>query len=146
MAMSNETKVGLLVVVALGALAFLSVKSGSFGIGHATTPMRTLTSTFTNVEGIKDGSRVKVAGVDVGDVKAVELQPNGTAVLTMEVEKAVALPADVTAEITTSGLIGERFVSLVPGPNGAQGEGGMLTADKATIPSNGGSVNPQDIG
>lgn len=146
MAMSNETKVGLLVVVALGALGWLSVKSGSFGFANATTSMRTLTSTFSNVEGIKEGSRVKVAGVDVGDVKEVELQPNGTAVLTMEVKKEVALPADVTAQITTSGLIGDRFVSLVPGPNGAQGDSPLLTADSAVIPSNGGAANPQDIG
>lgn len=146
MAMSNETKVGLLVVVALGALAWLSVKSGSFGIPGATGDLRTLTSTFTNVEGIKEGSRVKVAGVDVGDVKDVELQPNGTAVLTMKVNKSVSLPADVTAQITTSGLIGERFVSLVPGPNGAMGDGGLLTADKAVIPSGGSAANPQDIG
>lgn len=144
--MRNETKVGILVVVALGALAFLSVKSGSFGLGHATTPMRHLSSTFSNVEGIKEGSAVKMAGVDVGEVTSVKLQPNGSAVLDFDVKKNVALPADVTAQITTSGLIGDRYVSLQPGPDGALGQGGYLTADSAVIASNGGSTSPQDIG
>lgn len=133
--MSNETKVGLLVVVALLALGWLSVQTGSFGFGVSSSPMRQLSSVFTDVEGVKAGSPVKMAGVDVGEVTSVDLQPNGNAVLHFKVKQSVALPADVTAGITTSGLIGERFVALVPGPSGAMGEGGLLPLNVSSIPA-----------
>ena len=143
--MGNETKVGLLVVVALAVLGWLSVQSGSFGLGHATTQMRPLSSLFSDVEGIKVGSVVKMAGVDIGEVTGIELQPNGSAVLRFNVRTDVALPADVTAQVTTSGLIGERFVALVPGPAGVQGEGGLLAAESTVIPSSG-TADTQAIG
>lgn len=133
--MSNETKVGLLVVVALLALGWLSVQSGSFGFGVGSSPMRQLSSVFTDVEGVKPGSPVKMAGVDVGEVTGVDLQPNGNAILRFKVKQSVALPADVSAQITTSGLIGERYVALVPGPSGALGEGGLLPLSVASIPA-----------
>lgn len=143
--MSAELKVGLLVVVALGALAWLSVKSGSFGLGNSGAPMRELTSIFNDVNGITEGSKVKMAGVEIGKVDAVQLQSNGTAVLKFSVRRNVALPADVTAQIATNGLIGERFVALVPGPAGALGQGGALAESVGVIPS-GGTADAQAIG
>jgi phospholipid/cholesterol/gamma-HCH transport system substrate-binding protein len=143
--MSAELKVGLLVVLALGALAWLSVKSGSFGLGAGNAPMRELTSIFNDVKGITEGSKVKMAGVEVGKVDAVQLQSNGTAVLKFGVRRNVALPADVTAQIATNGLIGERFVALVPGPAGALGQGGALAESVGGIPS-AGTADAQAIG
>lgn len=133
----NELKIGLLVVASLGALAWLSVQSGSFGIGTSTTAMRDLSAVFADVNGITKGSKVKMAGVEIGVVEAVKLQPNGTAVLELAVRRNVALPADVSAQVTTNGLIGERFVALVPGPEGAQGQGGTLSPATVLIPSSG---------
>lgn len=144
MALSNETKVGLLVVVALGALGWLSVKSGSFGLGSF-GDSREIQSSFADVDGIKVGSAVKVAGVDVGEVTDVILQPNGTATIKLNVKKGVPLPADVSAQITSSGIVGEKFVSLVPGPEGAQGTAPMLAGDKVAIPSSG-NADPSAMG
>ena len=135
--MTNELKVGLLVVVALGALGWLSLKSGSFGLGEGAMPTREISAMFTDVNGITEGSKVKMAGVDVGSVQRVRLQPNGTAELDFAVRRNVALPSDVTAQITTNGLIGERYVALVPGPLGAQGQGGTLAESIKRIPSSG---------
>lgn len=143
--MSNETKVGLLVVIALAVLDWLSVRSGTLGFGVSSAPMRELSTVFRDVEGVKEGSPVKMAGVDVGTVDGVELQPNGNAVLHFKVKRSVALPADVSAQITTSGLIGERYVGLVPGAQGLQGEGGLLAADVKVIPA-AASNDPSQIG
>jgi phospholipid/cholesterol/gamma-HCH transport system substrate-binding protein len=133
--MNNETKVGLLVVVALAVLGWLSVRSGSFGFGMSSSPTRELASVFRDVGGIKEGSPVRMAGVDIGEVTGIELQPNGNAVLRFKVKQSVALPADVSAGITTNGLIGEKFVSLNPGPQGAVGAGGLLAPDARSIPA-----------
>lgn len=143
--MNNETKVGLLVVIALLALGWLSVQSSSFGFGIGSSPMRQLSSVFTDVEGVKAGSPVKMAGVDVGEVTGVDLQPNGNAILRFKVKQSVALPADVASQITTSGLIGERYVALVPGPAGALGEGGLLPLSVSMIPAST-SADPSKIG
>jgi phospholipid/cholesterol/gamma-HCH transport system substrate-binding protein len=133
MAISNETKVGLLVVAALGGLAWLSVKSGSFGV-HLATPTRDFESSFGDVNGLTAGSAVKMAGVPVGEIKGIKLLPNGTAVVSYEVKKDVPLPADVSAEIDSNGLIGEKFLSLVPGPAGKMGQGGLLAEGVEQIP------------
>ncbi len=143
--MTNELKIGLLVVLALGALGWLSAKSGSFGLGQNGTPVREITAIFTDVNGINEGSKVKMAGVDIGQVDAVQLQSNGTAVLRLSVRRNVALPADVTAQISTNGLIGERFVALVPGPAGALGQAGSLAESQTMIPS-AGTADVQAIG
>lgn len=145
MAVSNEVKVGFLVVVALGALAWLSVKSGSFGIAGATTPMRSLTSAFNNVDGIKTGTPVKMAGVDIGEVTSIELQPTGTALIHFKVKKGVPLPADVTAEIASSGIIGDKFVSLVAGAQSKTGQVSALADTVSVIPSSG-ETDPSQIG
>lgn len=131
--MSNEIKVGLLLVFSLGVLALLSLASGTLGFGSK-APMRELFAVFTDVQGIKEGSTVKMAGVDVGSVTRVELQTNGTAILRFNVRESVALPVDVSAQITTSGLIGERYVALVPGVRGAAGDGGLLAENVTQLP------------
>jgi phospholipid/cholesterol/gamma-HCH transport system substrate-binding protein len=145
MKISAETKVGLLVVVALVALGWLTVRSGSFGFGGSTGPQRTLTVNFADVNGVTAGTPVKIAGVNVGEVTSVRLLPTGSAVLQLKVDDTVPLPADVTAQITSSGLIGERFVALVPGPLGMQGQGGILPLSADTIPSSG-MADVQNIG
>ena len=131
--MTKEIKVGLLLVASLAVLAWFTMASGSlFG---KSVEMRELMAVFTDVGGVKEGSLVKMAGVDVGNVSRIDLQPNGTAILRFNVRKSVALPADVSAQITSSGLIGERFVGLVPGALGVQGDGGLLADDVKQLPA-----------
>lgn len=142
MAIAKETKVGLLVIAALGGLGWLSVQSGVLG-GALSQPTRDLASTFTDVEGISVGSSVKMAGVPVGEVTQIDLKPNSTAVVHYKVKKDIPLPVDVTAQITTSGLIGERFLALMPGSSSlSSGTTALLPppADNATtaIPASGG--------
>jgi phospholipid/cholesterol/gamma-HCH transport system substrate-binding protein len=136
MALSNETKVGLLVVVALGGLAWLSLRTGAFF--DTTSGGRALSSVFSSVDGITVGSPVKMAGVKVGEVNEIVLQPNGTAVLKFKVENTVPLAADTAVKIDTSGIIGERFVALVPGTASASGQVTPLPATATSLPSLGG--------
>jgi phospholipid/cholesterol/gamma-HCH transport system substrate-binding protein len=144
MSIAKETKVGILVIAALGGLAWLSAQSGILGTSLS-SPMRDLSSTFTDVEGINVGSPVKIAGVTVGEVGEIELKPTGTAVVHYKVKKNVPLPADVTAQITTSGLIGERYLALVPGSITPSGTAPLLLPPPApggvatSIPSAGGA-------
>lgn len=129
---ASEAKVGLLVVAALGGLAWVSTQSGIISSGR-TEPMRDLASTFSDVAGITVGTPVRMAGVDVGDVTDISLQPNGTAVVKYRVKKSAPIPADVTADITTNGLIGEKYLALVPGMSSlSSGTTPMLLPPPAT--------------
>jgi len=72
---------------------------------------------FANLGELKARAPVKIAGVRVGEVSRVELDPERyEAVVTMRLTDAAgALPADSSAAIYTSGLLGERYIGITPG-------------------------------
>jgi len=76
-----------------------------------------LKARFSNLGELKVRAPVKVAGVKIGEVAAISLDPQRyDAVVTMRVARAAGeLPADSSAAIHTSGLLGERYVALMPG-------------------------------
>ena len=71
---------------------------------------------FDSVSGIHDGSDVRIAGVKVGTIVSETLDPNTfLADVRISVEHAYKLPDDTVAKIVSSGLLGDKFMSLVPG-------------------------------
>lgn len=76
-----------------------------------------LSARFSNTGELKLGAPVKVAGVRIGEVAAIELDPmRFEAVATLRINRAAGeLPADSSAAIYTSGLLGERYVGITPG-------------------------------
>ena len=69
---------------------------------------------FTDSGGLKAGSPVVIAGVDIGRVRSVALEDYEAKVV-LELDRDVAIQADAIASIKTRGLIGERFVEIAPG-------------------------------
>ncbi|MFZ2587804.1 MAG: MlaD family protein [Alphaproteobacteria bacterium] len=144
MSLATETKVGLLVTAAVGGLLWVSSQSGILSTSLTAPATRALSSAFTDAEGISVGTPVKMAGIQVGEVTAIDLQPNGTAVVKYTIKKDAPVPADATAQITTSGLIGERYVALVPGANTLASTTSntaplLLPPPATSIPSSGGA-------
>lgn len=75
-----------------------------------------LSASFRSVEGISLGSDVRMAGVKVGTVTGLDLNPETyRADLTMSVQNNVELPEDSSVAISSEGLLGGNFVELVPG-------------------------------
>ena len=76
-----------------------------------------VTARFTNLGELKTRAPVKIAGVRVGEVASIRLDPQSyDAVVTLRLSEAAGeLPADSSAAIYTSGLLGERYVGLSPG-------------------------------
>ena len=73
----------------------------------------TLTGIFSSITGLRVGAAVQISGVSVGQVSAIDLDPNmGTAAVHMNINPSVELPSDVIASIKTNGLIGGKFISL----------------------------------
>lgn len=71
---------------------------------------------FDRIDGIMRGSDVRLSGVKVGTVKDIRLDPHTyLAVVNISVAPHIQLPKDSAAEIVSDGLLGGKFLSLVPG-------------------------------
>ncbi len=75
-----------------------------------------VSATFTKVGGLERGSDVRISGISVGTVTSQELDPKTfQAKVTMSIDSAVQLPADTEAAIVGDGLLGGKYVNLLPG-------------------------------
>ena len=122
-----EIIVGLFVLLGLIGIFFLAFRIGkSEFIGQKTYE---LTAVFNNLSGVSENARVEIAGVRVGSVENIELNADFQAMVTLKLPEHLKLDDDTIAAVKTSGLIGDRFIELLPGGSGIQLEPGDLIFD-----------------
>ncbi len=112
----RETFVGLFVLLGLCCVAYLAVQLGKMEIVDDSGFL--LTARFDSASGLRVGADVEIAGVPVGKVKAIRLDDAPTrtqAVVELLLTKDYKLSEDTIASIKTSGLIGDKYVSLSRG-------------------------------
>jgi phospholipid/cholesterol/gamma-HCH transport system substrate-binding protein len=109
----TQLVVGLFALLGIAALVYLSVRLGNIGIFP--TPGYTLYANFDNVSGLKAGDQVQLAGVPIGKVQSISIQDN-RAHVGMRINAGVDIDTDAIAAIKTSGIIGDKFVSVALGP------------------------------
>lgn len=111
-----ELWVGLFVVAGLAALAMLAFQVGNVGAGKVRDAYR-LEAHFNNIGGLKAKAPVTLAGVRIGRVADISVDPkNYEAVVVMNIGGRYAnLPKDTAASILTSGVLGEQYIGLEPG-------------------------------
>lgn len=107
---SRDLAVGLFVLAGLLALAFLSLRVGGFSLVKAETI--TLYAAFDEIGGLKPRAPVVISGVKVGEVRRIELDQYDRARVELAVDARLKYPADSSASIVTSGVLGDRYVSL----------------------------------
>jgi len=109
-----ETSVGIFVLIGLVCVAYLTIKLGKMewlGENHYH-----VTARFSTVAGLKKGAIVDLAGVQIGQVEAIGLDPKeNVAVVRMRVQSGIPLAEDAMASVRTSGLIGDKYVKIEPG-------------------------------
>jgi phospholipid/cholesterol/gamma-HCH transport system substrate-binding protein len=105
--------VGLFALLGIAALAYLSVRLGNIGIFP--TPGYTLYANFDNVSGLKAGDQVQLAGVPIGKVLSISIQDN-RAHVGMRINTDIQIDTDASVAIKTSGIIGDKYVSVSLGP------------------------------
>ncbi|HEX6211233.1 MAG TPA: outer membrane lipid asymmetry maintenance protein MlaD [Methylomirabilota bacterium] len=104
--------VGLFLVLGILALGYLSIKLGRVTLlGGGSYPV---TVEFPSVGGLKAGSSVEIAGVEIGRVESIGLADYQARVI-LRVNRDVQLQEDSIASIKTKGLIGEKYVRISPG-------------------------------
>lgn len=90
----------------------------------------TLTADFGKVGTIQLGAPVRIAGVTVGRVASMKLDRSTfQVVMDLTIQPDVKLPADTKASITTDGLLGGKYVKLVPGQSTEMLKGGARIAE-----------------
>jgi phospholipid/cholesterol/gamma-HCH transport system substrate-binding protein len=111
-----EMKVGLFVLVALAVLAGLLVQfSKGNSVFHGTYSLKLHS---TDVGGLKLQSGVLLAGVNVGNVKDIEIDPSGTNVtITLQIYKRYPIYGDARFVIEASGFLGDEYVGVIPTAN-----------------------------
>jgi phospholipid/cholesterol/gamma-HCH transport system substrate-binding protein len=104
--------VGLFVLIGILALGYLSVKLGRVSFLGGGGYM--ITADFPSVGGLKSGSTVEIAGVEIGRVESIGLF-DYQARVTLRINGGVKLQDDSIASIKTKGLIGEKYLRISPG-------------------------------
>ena len=113
---SIETFVGLFVLLGLVGLVFLALKAANLGTFTSSGDTYPLLAKFDNIGGLKVRAPVRSAGVTVGRVASITLDPKTyQGVVRLQVEKGVQFPADSSARILTSGLLGDQYVGIEAG-------------------------------
>jgi len=112
-----ELKVGIFVFIGLVVLVIFILSIGGF---KTWSSGYRLNLSFNFVNGVKVGAPVRFAGVDVGEVKEVKLEfipeeSRSNVNLNIWIRNIIKIPVDSTVWVNTLGLLGEKYVEIMPG-------------------------------
>lgn len=107
-----ELAVGFFMIIGIICLGYLSIKLGKMEVfGDKGYEIQAI---FSNSGGLKSGSSVVIAGVEIGRVKRIALDDYQAKVV-LNIPLNVKIQEDAIASIKTKGLIGEKYVEITPG-------------------------------
>lgn len=109
-----ETLVGaIVIIVAAWFLMFFMKHNTAVSISN---DHYSLVARFEQADGISVGTPVRIGGVKVGVIVSEDLDPkNYNAIVTFSIDKKIKIPTDSTAKISSEGLIGGKYLAIVPG-------------------------------
>src|SRR5277367_2455913 len=120
-------KFGVFVVVMAVLTAFLFFIFGQYRTGAVTG----YSAVFNDASRLKEGQSVRVAGIRVGTVNSVSLQPDKKVVVKFDADRNIALTEGTRAAVRYLNLVGDRYLELVDGPGSTKrlGAGGQIMVD-----------------
>jgi phospholipid/cholesterol/gamma-HCH transport system substrate-binding protein len=123
-----EISVGAFLLAGFLALLFLSVRVSGINFEAATQTYQ-VSAVFTDVAGLRTRAKVTIAGVTIGRVARIAVDPvYGEAIVTLDIQSDIRVPRDTGAAIQTEGILGGRYVALLPGGDEEfLAEGGTIT-------------------
>lgn len=113
---SLELLVGAFLLAAFLALAFLAMQVSGLS-AEMSKPSYRVHAMFQNVGGLTVRAKVTMAGVNIGRVEAIALDPaTQLARVDMSIDRDISdISTDTVAAILTAGLLGEKYIGLTPG-------------------------------
>jgi len=131
-----EISVGTFVLAGILALVFLAVRVSGINLQARKNDTYTLYAHFSNASGLTERAQVTVAGVVVGRVKSIVLDPkDNRAKVGMAIEKNLNyLTIDSIASIQTQGVLGEKYIAIsVGGDQEVLKEGGEIVDTQSAL-------------
>jgi phospholipid/cholesterol/gamma-HCH transport system substrate-binding protein len=130
---SIEAAVGIFMLIGIICVSYLSIRLGKLEWGG--DKYYPVFARFQSVSGLIAGAHVELAGVHIGTVDSISLDPKRlVAVVELKIQKGVILSDDVIASVKTSGLIGDKYIQLVPGnSDSVLKPGGMITETESAV-------------
>jgi phospholipid/cholesterol/gamma-HCH transport system substrate-binding protein len=122
-----ETAAGIFVLIGLVCVGYMTVKLGKVKLlEHDSYP---LYARFSSVSGLRTGNPVEMLGIQIGEVAGFKLDQDKQVVMVeFKLREGIKVYEDAIASIKTSGLIGDRYVSLDAGGSGLiLKPGGVIT-------------------
>jgi phospholipid/cholesterol/gamma-HCH transport system substrate-binding protein len=109
--------VGIFILIGICALAFLALRVAATSNFNSNSKQNyTIYANFTNIGSLRVNAPVKVSGFIVGRVANIELDPKTyQAVVTMDLNNNYKFSTDTSAQILTTGLLGEQYIALQSG-------------------------------
>jgi phospholipid/cholesterol/gamma-HCH transport system substrate-binding protein len=109
-----EFYVGLFVILGLACIIYLFAAFGETGLMNR--PQYRIYAYFTSVSGLKKGARVEMAGVEIGSVSSISIDKERMlAKVELSIDKNIGLSEDIIASVKTSGIIGQKYIDILPG-------------------------------
>ncbi len=131
-----EILVGVFILIGIGALAFLALQVSGLSMKSASQSTYNLSAQFNNVSGLTPRAKVSIAGVTVGQVTSIRLDPISVrAIVNMTIRSDIDyITSDSIAAIKTAGVLGEQYVSIsVGGAPDILGNGDMITDTQSAL-------------
>ena len=122
---SVSVAVGLFVLLALAAIVFLALQASNARGFRMSHPYE-VNADFADISGLPKNAKVTMSGVQIGKVKAIGYdQDSYKAKVVLEISGEYdRLPLDSSADILTAGLLGEKYIGIVPGGDPAMLQNG----------------------
>ncbi len=104
--------IAIIIFIAFASYIALSVKKNSVDAEN----VQEFYAKFNDIDGISIGSDVKISGYKVGSVVDIAIDPTTYDVkVVMQVSSEIKIPTDSTAAIRTSGILGGKYLGIIPG-------------------------------
>ena len=115
---SYEIAVGIFIILGIIALMFMAFKVSGLSMASIKNDHYLVTAEFSDIGSLRNGAAVRIAGVEIGVVRKIDLTTNyngfiATASLSIN-KKYTNIPSDYSASIQTSGILGDSFIGLQP--------------------------------
>lgn len=111
---SVELGVGLFVLLGIFCVGYLTIRLGEVEVLR--NDYYFLNARFTSVTGLKVGAQVEIAGVQVGQVDAIDLDyKEHVALVRLKIKDGIQLSDDAIASVQTAGLLGDKYIQLSQG-------------------------------
>ena len=129
---SVEFIVGLFLITGIAAVTYLSVVIS--GVSVLGSDGYRLMAKFENSSGLKRGAVIEIAGVKVGQVESISLEPeNQESLVWLMIDDGVEVQDDAIASIRTAGIIGDKFIKISTGGGDLLSDGDEIIETESSI-------------